>query len=607
MFQHFNRRSEKGFITMQVMVSFIVINALMAASFLFGSKIREVQDTNYEIKKREKALIEKQQAEERRRQQLAAQAASKQPASPQKKVGVIDVAQNQQKTPPPLPVNVKAPIQLKRIIVSAPLQPPPQKPPDQPAKPPVASQQPKNSATVKKTATASAGETQPVETPSGFSERFSSLFEFSELDSFGVELYDQNIVRASQGREIAILRFINRIRITDAGLQPEDTSEALAYNQKKVEQWSKNSPAAAVNGKAADTSEVNHLKSGGFIGKYLYAYKEFVYIGSGYGVRRIKITDIPDAGDLKKDTKFNHEEYLPEKLPQTDTIAMCSNGSNILFWGTVNEIYMIDLDAGEATPIGDESLGIVDIIESGRRYPIYYYRNKLFFANSDALYYYDVAGKSWHYITYELFTDYKNLDVSGLLMFDDPKETPGFVILTNNVGILIGRMPAFDLKLTDYEGKYRYKARRGISSKNNAIPPRDFVASPPCFAFGDANNLWISFFGADSLPCEILRYDIRERLIDKISENCERHYESKKVESLFAADMAVLNKDITVAVNGVDVFAILRFRDKDNEKVFNYGFIEICKITNSYAVCVSGNSVICSTSDGKILKVNVKF
>jgi len=600
-------RSNRGFITIQAIVFFVLLNFIMTASFLFGSKIREVQDTNFEIKRRERVLQEQKDAEERRRQQQAAQTGTKQPAAQQKKVGIIEVPQNQQKPPAVIPVTTGKPVQLKKLIVVAPVKNQTNKQPD-PVKQPVS--QPVQQASQNKPPDNKPKPDPDNRQPSaddsdiGFSGRLSSLFSLSEMDSMGVQFYDMSVVEATRDNEATILRLINRFKIAGGGgetVPSGDTTEGMAINQRKVDLWAKKP------GQKGDTPEVNVARPVEFIGKFLYAYKEYVYIGSGSGVRRIRIEDVPDANELKKDTKFKHEEYLPDKLPPTDTIAMCSNGANIIFWGTVNDVYMIDLDAESAVPLGSDGMGIVELLESGKKYSICHFRNKLYFVNSDALFCYDIAEKRWRYITYDLFTDYKCLDVSGILVFEDPKEALGFALLTYNVGIIIGRMPAFDLKLTEYEGKYRYKARRAIALKNNSIPPRDFVSSPPCYAFGDANNLWISFLSCESVPCELIRYDIRDRLIDKISENCERHFESQKVEYLYAADMAVLTKDITVAVNGVEVFGILRYRDKDNDKVINYGFISICKLPGSYAVTVSANNVICSTSDGKILKVTVKL
>ncbi len=281
---------------------------------------------------------------------------------------------------------------------------------------------------------------------------------------------------------------------------------------------------------------------------------------------------------------------MPGVIPQHDTIAMCSNdGGNLLFFGTQKTIYIINLDNNECIDIGSDEL-----FENSSWYSMYYHRGKLYLANYNTLFYFNIEDKKWHSIDYSKFTQTATCEIQNLIIYESADNTEYFSLSTNNAGIITGKMPEFDHKKSIFDKQMKYPSLKNIG-------PRDIIASKPAFAYADNSSIWYAFENSDSLPCELIRYD-------KTFERYEKYSKAEKLNNIYAIDMASNGKKITYATNGEDVYAIIKFKnimDKTGKKPYSYMFMPLAKISGVFSITASDNYIICGTIDGKIMKIDV--
>jgi|GEM_PF-5883470 len=564
---------------------FIVINILMLLSFSFGSSIRKAQDISY-LAKIEDEKRREQEAESARKikagQQKNAHAEAQKKS--QQKLGIIetDINKPRQRN---VSVNIKAaaPAQFKKLAQfsasenkTAQQQNTPVKQPDKPEN---------------KTETAQNDATAEINAGDNFSDRFSSLF-FTDIDSIGVELYDYDTLRSAAKHEIALLRLLNALSLNETeeiqnnelymSIQTEEASIALNASKRKPAFDSYGVELAVARGK---TSEIA-INSGELAAKFLHCNSAKVYIGTNHGLYQAAIENIPDFFDEKKTSKYNLNFYLPGQLPEADIIAMCSNGANILFAGTASSIYMIDLSKNSAVDIGIDNL-----FENSDWYSICYYNQKLYLANYEALFYYDMQSSKWSTVAYEKFIGIKKCQIQYLIVYEEPaKLTPNYMLLTSDYGLITDKMPPFDPAAFKYE-------RADIKAKiYKKLFNRMINVSKPSFAFNDPNGIWLSFEEYEKNPYEMIRFD-------KKSEKYERYSKSEKVKCIYAIDMAMYNESLMFATNGEELFSIIRMWGDANTRI--YGFYPLASITKCFSVAISGKTVICATVDGKIYKIDI--
>ncbi len=584
----FDKTRRNGFITGAEIISFIVINVLMFAAFGLGSSIRKAQDTKLMImmaeeKQRQEAIEAVRKKNWQKQGQTAAQ-----PKKPEdRKSGVIEIkadrpkglvaattiiSQNQpfKKLPPQI---VK-----QNDSVQASKQPKSLKPPVEVSK-----------KTSVKTLNTSEDEINASESQD-FTGRFASLITPSYTDSFGVELYDTKLAADSyKNREIAILRLLNKMSIKEA----EEGTQEVVYAVDSVSINISGQIAEIETGEVEPVSSISQLRTSEavlkqheIVSKFLYRCGQNFYIGTNGGIYSIKVEEIPEFSKTDNKTAFKFERYLPEQLPVADTITMCGNGENILFWGTPSTVYMIDLSKSLITDIG-----INELFENSNWYSMFYYKGKLFLANYEKIFCYSIAEHKWYYSPpYGEFVETGICEVQNLIVFEDFKLNLIFAMTTNNAGIVTGKMPSFDPKALENQVIRKIRPIRKLFN-------RDITASKPCYSFNENFSFWLAFDSYETLPCEIVRYDKR-------TEKYERYNQSEKIKPLYTIDMAVHGRNVLFATNGEDVFAILRLRNNDKNFWF-YSFWPIGKVPRVFSLSAADDFVICATMDGKIFKIDV--
>ena len=588
----FDRTKRNGFITGAEIISFIVINVLMLTAFGLGSSIRKAQDTKLMIamaeeKQRQEAIEAARKKSMQKQGQTAAQ-----PKKPEdRKSGVIELkadrpkgiaaattitSQNQPfKKLPPQVIKKNETVQAQQ-----------QKPVKQTVKlPPQVSKK----LPVKTDDTSENKMDDPQ--PRDFGERFASLITPSYTDSFGVELYDTALASQSyKNREIAILRLLNKFNIRESD---EETKEVIYYAVDSSSVSVSDQTVEIETGELEPVSNINQLRTSELelkkheiVSKFLYKYGQKFYAGTNGGLYSIKTEEIPEFSKADNKTVFKLERFLPAQLPVTDTITMCGNGENILFWGTPSTVYMIDLSKSVITDIG-----LDELFENTNWYSMFYYKEKLFLANYEKIFCYSLGEHKWYYSPpYGEFVETGICEVQNLMVFEDFKLNLAFAITTNNTGIVTGKMPSFDPKALENQAPKKIRPIRKIFN-------RDMTASKPCYSFNENFGFWVAFDNYETLPCEIIRYDKR-------TEKYERYNQSEKIKPLYAIDMAVHGRNVLFATNGEDVFAILRLRNNDKNFWF-YSFWPIAKVPRVFSLSALDDFVICATMDGKIFKIDV--
>lgn len=592
------RNEDRGFFIGGAEIAcFIIINIMMLASFGLGSSIRKTQDAKYLARQLEERR--KQEEAEAARKKLIEERAARERAQAKKdppKVGAIEQAPGQSR---PRNYNTSivsaSPDQFKRVVPS-------RRPAATPAQPPV-----KNGAAAVKPPNGDAsgtGEVRTAAAPSpsdgtgetetagdeSFAGRMSSLF-FSDIDSLGVDLYDYRLARNNAGREIAILRLLNALKLEPAGetaegeeyhLSVKSTEVALRYPSENGSDAS-SSGATPQPDDAAKTSETS-LKVKQLAAKFLYRYKETTYIATNAGLYSIANDKISEIKEGEKTRNSKIEKFMHDAIPPCDVIAMAGDGE-FLFVGTPSTVYLIDLSAPLATDIG-----IDELFENSDWYCMCYFAEKLYLANAEAIFYYDIKLSKWFTVPYEKFAGIKKCRIQSLVVYQNPAALSiNYMLVTRDQGIITDRMPPFDPAALKYESA-RFKPRMLKKIFN-----RDLLKSGPAFVYGEPGSVWLSFEPYAKDPYELIRYD-------KKNEKYERFNSSEKLKCVYAIDMSLYNENLMFAVNGEDLFAIIKMWGDNDSRV--YGFLPIASISGCFSVTHVENFVICGTIDGHIYKID---
>ncbi len=587
----FDKTRRNGFITGAEIISFIVINVLMLTAFGLGSSIRKTQDLKLmtamaEEKQRQEAI----EAARKKSMQKQGQTAS-QPKKPEdRKSGVIELKADRPKglaaattiTSQNQPFKKLPPQVIKQNDAKVNNQPKPIRPVIQPPK--VTKKLPV------KTEDTSENKIEESD-PQDFAERFASLITPSYTDSFGVELYNTDIAaRSYKNREIALLRLMNKFNMQESEEETReviyyavDSSSVVVSNKTGEIETVEFEPVSNIN--QLRTSEAE-LKQHEIVSKFLYKYEQNFYIGTNGGLYSIKTEEIPEFSKTDNKTAFKFNRFLQAELPVADTITMCGNGENILFWGTPSTVYMIDLSKSTVTDIG-----IDELFANSNWYSMFYYKEKLFLANYEKIFCYSMGEHKWYYSPpYEEFVETGICEVQNLMVFEDFKLNLIFSMTTNNAGIVTGKMPSFDSKMLENQAPKKIRPIRRLFN-------RDLNSSKPCYSFNENFGFWVAFDSYETLPCEIIRYDRR-------TEKYERYNQSEKVKPLYAIDMTARDRNVLFATNGEDVFAILRLRNNDKNFWF-YSFWPIAKVPRVFSLSAAEDFVVCATMDGRIFKIDV--
>lgn len=597
----FNYRNDKGFfISGAEIACFIIINLMMLASFGLGSSIRKTQDAKYlarqleEQQKREEAEAARKKAQqEREKSEKKLQAAKRETP----KIGVINTApDNSRQRGINTSIAAVAPEESKKLLIAK------QKPPEikkQPGGGKAAVTPDKPSGKADKTAEVSSAavkkdsdenEIETAENGSNFADRMSSLF-FSDIDSLGVELYDYKLTQNTAGREIVILNLLNAIKLEPAEDNPSSAEYHLAVSTSEAVLNYKNYDGAET-GKTPLTADAKDrqktgetvLKSKKIAAKFLYSYKNQTYVATNGGLFHTPLEKVPEIKENEKTKKSSIDRYLHEKLPPDDIIAIAGAGE-FLFAATPATVYLINLDDGQVTDIG-----IDELFENSLWYSICYHEDKLYLANYEAIFYYDIKAAKWFTVAYEKFAGFNKCALQSLVVYQQPAALhTNYMLVTKDHGIITDKMPSFDPAAFKYDGA---QAKPKILKK---LFNRDLLKAGPAFVYNEADSVWFSFEPQEKEPYELIRYD-------KKTEKYERYNLSNKIKCVYAIDMVQYNENLFFAVNGEDVFAVIRMWGDNNAKI--YGFYPIASIGGCFSIACDDKFVICGTLDGQIYKID---
>ncbi|HPG56362.1 MAG TPA: hypothetical protein PKW98_00975 [Candidatus Wallbacteria bacterium] len=595
----FSDRNDRGFFIGGADIAcFIIINILMLASFGLGSSIRKTQDSKFlarqleERRKQEEAEAARKRTMEERSKLEKNLLAKKEPP----KVGAIDSGPKSGRTRLATSIVSETPAQFKKVITPSVKQPPVKQPAAlktetvQQAKRPLAEVKKTDEAALTKPAPGDSNEVEPALT---FAERMSSLM-FSDIDSLGVELYDYRLAKDTN-REIAMLRLINAMKLEPVEKTGESGEYHLAVKTDEVALGyssgpdSQASPDAAGTGAeaASKTGEIN-VKTGELAVKFLYKYKDKLYIATNAGLYFMpsgEAYEIKEGEKEKeKEKKPRLEKFMHEYIQPCDIIAMAGDGE-FLFVGTPSTVYMIDLSGPLATDIG-----IDELFENSMWYSICYYGEKLYLANFEAIFYYDIKLARWFTVPYEKFAGVKKCRLQSLIVYQQPVSLGlNYMLVTSDCGVITDKMPSFDPAAFKYDSA---QARPKILKK---IFNRDLLRDHPAFVYDEPASVWFSFERREKEPYELIRYD-------KKTEKYDRYNSSEKLKCVYAIDAVRYNDNLMFAVNGEDLFAIIRMWGDNNSKV--YGFFPIASIGGCFSVTYSDKFVICGTLDGRVYKID---
>ncbi len=597
----FNYGNDKGFFIGGAEIAcFIIINLMMLASFGLGSSIRKTQDTKYlarqleEQQKHEEAEAARKKAQqEREKSEKKLQAAKRETP----KVGVINVApDNSRQRNLNTSITTIAPEESKKLLIAK------QQPPEikkQPGDGKTAGTTDKPPATPDKTdevraaaAKKDSSETEigPAEIESNFTNRMSSLF-FSDVDSLGVELYDYRLTQNTAGREIVFLNLLNALKLGSS----EDSRAApkyhLAVSTSEAVLNYKTQAGAEVTKTAGEPDENERMKTGEaalkqkkIVAKFLYNYKNQAYVATNGGLFHIPLEKVPEIKENEKTKKSNIERYLHEKLPPDDIIAIAGGGDR-LFAGTPTTVYLINLADGQVTDIG-----IDELFENSLWYSMCYHEDKLYLANYEAIFYYDIKAAKWFTVAYEKFAGFNKCALHSLVVYQQPAALhTNYMLVTKDHGIITDKLPSFD------PAAFKYDSAQIKPKILKKLFNRDLLKAGPAFIYNESDSVWFSFESQEKEPYELIRYD-------KKTEKYERYNSSNKIKCVYAIDMVQYNENLFFAVNGEDVFAIIRMWGDNNTKI--YGFYPIASIGGCFSITCADKFVICGTLDGQIYKID---
>lgn len=592
----FSDRNDRGFFIGGADIAcFIIINILMLASFGLGSSIRKAQDTKFlarqleERRKQEEAEAARKKSMEERSKLEKNQLVRKEPP----KVGAIDSGPKSGRPRLATSIVSENPSQFKKVITPSIKQPPvKQQPAAIKTDPAQAAKRPPREA--KKTSEAelakpSSGDSSEAEPAMTFAERMSSLM-FSDVDSLGVELYDYRLAKDTN-REIAMLRLINAMKLEPIEKTGESEGYHLAVKTNEVALGYPSGPDAPPDAVSSGTDasaksgEIN-IKSGELAAKFLYKYKDRLYIATNAGLYSMPADAAYEIkeGEKEKEKKPRLEKFMHEYIQPCDIIAMAGDGE-FLFAGTPSTVYMIDLSGPLATDIG-----IDELFENSSWYSICYYGEKLYLANFEAIFYYDIKLARWFTVPYEKFAGVKKCQLQSLIVYQQPVSLGlNYMLITRDSGVITDKMPSFDPAAFKYDSA---QARPKILKK---LFNRDLLRDQPAFVYDEPASVWFSFERREKEPYELIRYD-------KKTEKYDRYNSSEKLKCVYAIDAVRYNDNLIFAVNGEDLFAIIRMWGDNNSKV--YGFFPIASIGGCFSVTYSDKFVICGTLDGRVYKID---
>jgi hypothetical protein len=584
----FRDRNDRGFFIGGAEIAcFIIINIMMLASFGLGSSIRKTQDAKYLSRQLEEQR-KQEEAEAARKKLLQEKAALEKPLTKKDppKIGAINTAAG-----PARPRNYNtsivssAPDQFKRMV-------PVKRPSEQVKQPPVKTTPVKtHAAAAKKTdevrVAAGEGDTDEAgasEDP-GFAGRMSSLF-FSDVDSLGVELYDYKLAKNSAGREIAILRLLGAVKLGDD--ETSETEEGYHLSVKSSEvalkyPYETGSDAKTPDDESDKTSETS-LKPKELAAKFLYRYKETTYIATNGGLYSIPNDRISEIKEGEKTKPSKIDKFMHDVIAPCDIIALAGDGE-FLFVGTPSTVYMIDLSQPLASDIG-----IDELFENSDWYSMCFFGEKLYLANFESIFYYDMKLSKWFTVPYEKFAGLKKCKLQNLTVYKSPATlATNYMLISKDYGIITDRMPPFDPAALKYESaQVKPKLLKKIFN-------RDLLKTSPAFVYDEPGSVWFSFEPYAKDPYELIRYD-------KKTDKYERFNSSEKLKCVYAIDIALHSENLMFAVNGEDLFAIIKMWGDKESKV--YGFMPLASISGCFSVTFAGNYVICGTLDGRIYKID---
>lgn len=572
----------------------------MLASFGLGSSIRKTQDTKYlskqleERQKHEEAEAARKKAQQEREKNEKSLHASKKETP---KVGVIDTAvDNSRQRNLNTSIAAVAPEEFKKIITVKPKPPEIKKQGEGEKKTGAAVKPPDISKKTDEVRAAAAkkdsneAEIERAEAESSFASRMSSLF-FSDIDSLGVELYDYKITQNTAGRELVFLNLLNSLKLEPSEdksaaaqyhLAVSTSEAALNYKNYAGSEAAKNAGEANENGRHKTGETI--LKPKKIAAKFLHSYKDQTYIATNGGLFHIPLERVPEIKEGEKTKKSIIERYLNEKLPSDDIIAIASAGG-LLFAATPATVYLINLDDGQVTDIG-----IDELFENSLWYSMCCHDDKLYLANYEAIFYYDIKAAKWFTVAYEKFAGFNKCALHSLVVYQQPAALHiNYMLVTKDYGIITDKMPSFDPAAFKYGGA---QAKPKILKK---LFNRDLLKAWPAFVYNESDSVWFSFEPHEKEPYELIRYD-------KKTEKYERYDISNKIKCVYAIDMAQYNENLFFAVNGEDVFAIIRMWGDNNTKI--YGFYPIASVSGCFSIACAGKFVICGTLDGQIYKID---
>ena len=615
----FNDRNDGGFFIGGAEIAcFIIINLMMLASFGLGSSIRKTQDAKYiakqleERQKREEAEAARKKAlQEREKNEKNLQAAKKDAP----KVGEVgEAAANSRQRNLNTTIAAVAPEEFKKVLTVKPKLPEIKKQNEGEVKTVAAVKPPDIFKKTDEVQTAAAAkdsieaEIESAEAESGFASRMSSLF-FGDIDSLGVELYDYKLTQNTAGREIVFLNLLNSLKLGPIKDTPAAAHYHLAVSTFEAALNYKNHAGSEAAENTVEAVETGRQKTGEAIlkpkkiaAKFLHNYKNQVYIATNSGLFHIPFGQVPEIKEGEKIKKSSIERYLSENLPPGDIIAIAGGqggkesernegseeeggGGRVLFAGTPSTVYSIDLAGGSVTDIG-----IDELFENSLWYSMCFYDDKLYFANYEALFYYDIKAAKWFTVAYEKFAGFNKCALQSLVVYRHPAALHlNYMLVTKDYGIITDKMPSFDPAAFKYENA---QAKPKILKK---LFNRDLLKAGPAFVYNEPDSVWFSFEPHEKEPYELIRYD-------KKTEKYERYNQSNKIKCVYAIDMVQYNENLFFAVNGEDVFAIIRMWGDNNAKI--YGFYSIASVSGCFSIACTGKFVICGTLDGQIYKID---